>query len=668
MYSRTEGTAAKSANGVYMSGKMVSQPLYNSVTRNKQFSGKYAPKTTTHDAQITKHVSQHRQRSYSAPALFDSSGNKTAYLKDATARTSTAAGNANAKAVVSAQKSKVTHARLQVNKVESKIAQRKQMAKQRRAFRDSLQSVTLDQVTSAKDINGNEASANREIDAAKQGWRATKDTAKGTVNAVREYHAGRFERAEKRQLKELKKEFKAQKKDVQRAHKIKTRERRATMTKAEIKRDKAMMRKAWNKRNFYRLRLERQKLFMSITARIRGIPLAIKNLPGNVLRSLRNLITMIAKSIGQSMLRIAFAVLGLGVIAFMIVVIMLLPLFLAGGEATTSAYQTDEDTIIAVEHDFVLLEEALADSLSTTADEHGVVGIEVTYPGYDEYEVVWDAGGDGSGFDHNSFDLASYLNAKYGNYAGMDLSGVLQDILDNMYTISTEESTTEEGKSKLTVTIKKKSMDKVAREKLAGDADKLALYALYQETNGQYPDLFAEDLMLINNEGQRFNYYDFIYGEGNINPHNPKWSHVYGVATSNPFSAALFNTAAPHLSTPYVWGGASPLGWDCSGFVCWTINNSVGNVGRMTANNLRVKATDAVSSSQAMPGDLVFFHGTTATAAWGNASHVGIYLGNGYMIHAGSAKTGTSIVSINTNWYQSHLLGFGRLKQEYVNN
>lgn len=672
MYSKTEGTAARSVRGTYQLGQMmVNDP--GSVRRIEKMHNAHIANTISkehwayaHDTQIKGHVSQYRQRSFSAPALFDSSGNKTTYLKQATAQTSTTAGKEASKIMVNAQRQKVSHGRLQVNKVEAKIAERNKLSKQRRALRDNIQAVSVDQITSTQDINGNEVGAGRELDIAKQTWRGTKDTAKGVVSAVQTYHAGRFERAEKRQLTQLKKELKAQAKDVKRAHKIKTRARRATMTKAEIKHDKMMMRKAWNKRNFHRLQLEQRRIALSIATRIRGIPIALKNLPGNILRNFRNLLANIAKSIGRSMVRIAVSVLGLGIIAFMVILILVMPLFIAGGESTTSAYQTDETTVISVEHDFVTLEEALEESLSTTADENGDVPIETTYPGYDEYEVVWDPSGEGSGFSHNSFDLASYLNAVYGNYAGRDMSAILQSILGDMYTITTSTSATASGGTKLTVTIKKKSIDTIARERIT-DSDTLALYNLYRETNGQYPDLFNEDLMLINNEGQRFNYYDYVYGEGNINPSNPKWAHVYGTATSNPFSAALFSAAAPHLGTPYVWGGASPSGWDCSGFVCWSINHSVGNVGRMTANNLRVKATDPVASSGAMPGDLVFFHGTTDTSIWGQASHVGIYLGNGYMIHAGSTRTGTSIVSINTKWYQEHLLGFGRLKTEYIN-
>ena len=108
---------------------------------------------------------------------------------------------------------------------------------------------------------------------------------------------------------------------------------------------------------------------------------------------------------------------------------------------------------------------------------------------------------------------------------------------------------------------------------------------------------------------------------------------------------------------PYVWGGSSPsTSFDCSGFVCWVINNC-GNgwsVGRTTANGLRGKCS-YVSPADAQPGDLIFFEKTYNTAG---ASHVGIYVGNGMMIHCGDP---ISYTSINSTYWQSHFLGFGRI-------
>ena len=108
---------------------------------------------------------------------------------------------------------------------------------------------------------------------------------------------------------------------------------------------------------------------------------------------------------------------------------------------------------------------------------------------------------------------------------------------------------------------------------------------------------------------------------------------------------------------PYVWGGASPsTSFDCSGYVSWVINNcGVGwNFGRLTADGLLGVCTP-VSSADAKPGDLIFFQRTYNTSG---ASHVGIYVGNGMMIHCGDP---ISYANINTSYWQQHFYTFGRL-------
>lgn len=130
-----------------------------------------------------------------------------------------------------------------------------------------------------------------------------------------------------------------------------------------------------------------------------------------------------------------------------------------------------------------------------------------------------------------------------------------------------------------------------------------------------------------------------------------------GEALSNPKFMALFAEAKKYLGIPYVWGGSTPdEGFDCSGFVSWVINHSgIANVGRSTANSLRGYCA-YVSKEQAQPGDLIFFQGTYQTSG---ASHVGIYIGDGKMIHCGDP---VQITSIETPYWQKHFLDFGRIK------
>lgn len=128
-------------------------------------------------------------------------------------------------------------------------------------------------------------------------------------------------------------------------------------------------------------------------------------------------------------------------------------------------------------------------------------------------------------------------------------------------------------------------------------------------------------------------------------------------ALSDERFARMTKEAEKYLGMPYVWGGDSPqTGFDCSGFVSWVVNHSENgwNMGRQTANGLMSQCT-AVSAEEARPGDLVFFEKTYQTDG---ASHVGIYVGNGMMIHCGNPIQYTNI---NTTYWQQHFLGFGRL-------
>ena len=120
---------------------------------------------------------------------------------------------------------------------------------------------------------------------------------------------------------------------------------------------------------------------------------------------------------------------------------------------------------------------------------------------------------------------------------------------------------------------------------------------------------------------------------------------------------ALMEEAARYLGYPYVWGGSSPsTSFDCSGFVCWVFTNSgVHNLPRTTAQGIYDQCTP-VSAADAKAGDIIFFTGTYNSG--GAVSHVGIYCGNGTMIHCGDP---IGYANINSSYWQSHFYAFGRL-------
>jgi cell wall-associated NlpC family hydrolase len=121
--------------------------------------------------------------------------------------------------------------------------------------------------------------------------------------------------------------------------------------------------------------------------------------------------------------------------------------------------------------------------------------------------------------------------------------------------------------------------------------------------------------------------------------------------------AALIAEAEKYLGYPYVWGGSTPAtSFDCSGFVCWVLNQSgAASVGRTTAQGLYNLCTP-VSPADARPGDLIFFQGTYSTTD--TVTHVGIYVGNNLMINAGDP---IKYERIDSAYRAASFYAFGRI-------
>ncbi len=118
--------------------------------------------------------------------------------------------------------------------------------------------------------------------------------------------------------------------------------------------------------------------------------------------------------------------------------------------------------------------------------------------------------------------------------------------------------------------------------------------------------------------------------------------------------------AEKYLGYKYKWGGSSPdTSFDCSGFVSWVINHC-GNgwdVGRPTADGLKNQCIILRSADEVKPGDLIFFENTYYKEG-GGATHVGICVGNGMMLHCGDP---IRYESFEGKYWQDHFLCFGRL-------
>ncbi len=127
---------------------------------------------------------------------------------------------------------------------------------------------------------------------------------------------------------------------------------------------------------------------------------------------------------------------------------------------------------------------------------------------------------------------------------------------------------------------------------------------------------------------------------------------------ADPNFLALMIEAEKYIGYPYVYGASNPdIGFDCSGFVCWVYKHSgVLNIKRVGANGLYSQCRD-ISSEEARPGDLVFFEKTMGSDVKG-ITHVGIYVGNNMMIHAGDP---VGFADLKSEKWSQKLYGYGRL-------
>ncbi len=280
--------------------------------------------------------------------------------------------------------------------------------------------------------------------------------------------------------------------------------------------------------------------------------------------------------------------------------------------ATYTAY--DED-ITGVDADYVKLERELQETIDRTEED---------FPDYDEYIYNLDEIG------HNPYELASYLTVRYEDYKRRQLKSIVKDLFKEQYDLSydirieTRSRTvraddyscvgTEYYTVKiLTVNLVNKSLGAV----IAGKG-------LNEDEQARYEVLLAT-------QGNKSYLFDDVYADYE----DPDEYHPVGEALSDQSFAAMIAEGEKYLGRAYVWGGSNPTsGFDCSGFVSWVVNHCGWNMGRLTANGLKNRCS-VVSPEEARPGDLIFFKGTYAT---NGASHVGIYVGDGMMLHCGNVR------------------------------
>lgn len=328
-----------------------------------------------------------------------------------------------------------------------------------------------------------------------------------------------------------------------------------------------------------------------------------------------------------------------------------------GNVVLGTSYTAEDEDLKSVETDYTKLEDKLRKQIDR---------IETDHPGYDEYRYNL------AEIGHNPYELASLLTVEFENYTRSQVQARLQSIFEAQYKLKLEEKveirtrketrvgyrynpitgtghtytyqvTVQYEYKILNVTLLNRGVDYVARNSGLTD-DQLQRYEVTLECRGNRDDLFA---------GIAFATPDGAGSSGEYQDYD-----IPGEALTDEKFRKMITEAEKYLGYPYVWGGSSPsTSFDCSGFVSWVINHCGNgwNVGRQTANGLMGKC-DIIPKSEAKPGDLIFFQKTYNTSG---ASHVGIYVGNGMMIHCGSP---ISYASIETSYWRQHYYCMGRIR------
>ena len=326
-----------------------------------------------------------------------------------------------------------------------------------------------------------------------------------------------------------------------------------------------------------------------------------------------------------------------------------------GTSIITSSYLSEDEAMLGAEEQYCEMEAELQDKLDN---------FESYYPGYDEYNFDLDD------IEHDPYVLISILSALHeAEFTLNEVQSTLQMLFDKQYILTTEEivevryrtetrvgsyTTTDPETGATTthyytyevqvpynyyimnVTLENFNLSHVPVYIMS--QDQLSMYATYMSVVGNREDLFPNS----------------PYVDKYITDPPDEYT-VNSAYLSDETFATLIEEAEKYLNYPYVWGGSNPsTSFDCSGFVSYVLTNSgLVNTGRLGAQGLYNVCTP-VSRANAKPGDLVFFTGTYDTPG---VSHVGIYVGDGVMLHCGDP---IQYSSINTSYWQSHFYAFGR--------
>ena len=321
------------------------------------------------------------------------------------------------------------------------------------------------------------------------------------------------------------------------------------------------------------------------------------------------------------------------------------------GNTVGTTYLSSEEVLKETNQEFSSLEQALQEEMDSVEENH---------PGYDEYIIK---GKEKIG--HDVHELLSYITSRYGIVKNVsEIESELKSLFQNMYTLTYKEEieiryrtvttsyTDADGNEhtesheepyeykKLIVTLEKREMGSIVREAFQSYPDNLSHYEILLASKGNMERVFGS-------------------GSGNLSEivDNPDFSNP-GLEFNEESVKRIVHEAEKHIGKRYVFGANGPSNFDCSSFVCWVYTHSgIKNMPRTTAWGIYKNYCNPVSPSEAKPGDIIFFKGTYNSGS--PISHVGIYVGGGYMIHAGDP---IRYSKIDTPYWREHFYGYGRPK------
>ena len=312
------------------------------------------------------------------------------------------------------------------------------------------------------------------------------------------------------------------------------------------------------------------------------------------------------------------------------------------GAIGASTYAAEDADLRGAEAAYCGLEAELQDYLDSYESTHD----------YDEYHFELDD------IEHDPYVLLSIISAIHeGAWTVDEVQGTLQMLFEKQYILTetvvterryyleTDTWTDEEGNTHTdtyrvyydyyicTVTLENFNLSHLPIY-IMGE-DQLSRYALYMSALGNRPDLFPSSPYVAKYTA------------------DPVEHEIPEAYLADETFAAILEEAEKYIGYPYVWGGYKPsTSFDCSGFVSYVYNQCGWDFGRLGAQGLY---NISRRTSSPRPGDLVFFTGTYDTPG---VSHVGIYVGDGWMLHCGDP---IGYANLNSSYWQSHFYAYGRL-------